>query len=95
MKKKILLIPIIILTVGCTNKEKLFEESAKSYYENYMKMVDDIDSVTITLEDLKNAESEQEYDLSKLKKCENNSKITFYINKSTKDIINTTIDLKC
>ncbi len=94
MKKIFLLIPLLILT-GCSNKEKLFKQYAKTYYENHMKMVNNIDSVTISLEDLKNAETEDDYDLSKLKKCKTNSKITFYLDKETKNIKNEKIELNC
>ena len=94
MKKIILLIPLLLLT-GCTNKEKLFKQYAKEYYENHMKMVNNIDSVTITLDDLKNAETEDNYNLSKLKKCKNTSKITLYLDKNTKEIKNEKIELDC
>lgn len=94
MKKIILIIPLIILT-GCSTKEKLFEESAQKYYENHMKIIDNIDEVTITLDDLQNASTEDEYDLKRLNKCEKNSKITFYLNKETKQIINKKLELKC
>lgn len=94
MKKILILIPLLLLT-ACTNKEKLFENYAKTYYENHMKMINNVDSVTITLDDLKNASTEDEYDLTKLKKCKNNSKITFYLNKQTKQIENKKIELEC
>ena len=94
MKKIILLIPIIILT-GCANKEKIFESSAQTYYENYMKEVNNVDEVTITLENLEEANIEEEYDLKKLKKCDKNSKIIFTIDKDTKEITNKKLELKC
>ena len=94
MKKIILLIPLLILT-GCTNKEKLFKQYAKEYYENHMMMINDIDSVTISLDDLKNAETEDNYNLSKLKRCKNTSKIIFYLDKETKSIKNEKIELNC
>ena len=94
MKKLILLIPLLLLT-GCSNKKEIFRESAKTYYEDHMKMVNEIESVTITLSDLKKAETEDGYDLSKLKKCKNTSKITFYIDKETKEIKNEEIELNC
>lgn len=94
MKKILLLISLIILT-GCANKEKIFETSAQKYYENHMKIVSNIDEVTITLDDLQNASTEDEYDLKKLNKCEKNSKIIFHLNKETKQIINKDIELKC
>ena len=94
MKKIIILIPLLLLT-GCTNKEKLFEQYAKTYYENHMKMVNNIDSVTITLDDLKNASTQDEFDMNKLKKCKTDSKITFYLDKDTKEIKNEKKDIKC
>lgn len=94
MKKKILVLSLLLLT-ACTSREKLFKEYAKTYYENHMKILENIDSATITLQDLKNASDEDGYDLSKLKKCKSNSKITFYINKQTKNIENEKIELNC
>lgn len=94
MKKLILIIPILILT-GCTNKEKLFKEYSKNYYEKYMKMINSVESVTITLSDLKKVELENKYDLSKLKNCKNTSKITLYIDKETKNIKNEEIEINC
>lgn len=91
MKKLILLIPLLILT-GCSNKKEIFKENAKIYYEKYMKMVNNVDSVTITLSDLRNTE---ETDLTKLKKCKNTSKITLYLDKETKEIKNEEIELNC
>lgn len=93
--KKILLTLTLILLTGCINKEKIFEESAKQYYENHMKMINNIDEVTITLEDLKNASDEDGYDLKKINKCDKQSKITFKIEKNTKNIKETKIELKC
>lgn len=94
MKKLIIMIPILVLISGCEKKEKIFEQYAKQYYENHMKIVNNINSVTITLEDLKNASTEDEYDLKKLEKCDKNSKVTFELNK-TKEIEKTKIELKC
>ena len=91
MKKLILLIPLLILT-GCSNKKEIFKKNAKIYYEKYMKMVNNVDSVTITLSDLRNAD---EIDSSKLKKCKNTSKITLYLDKETKEIKNEEIELNC
>ena len=94
MKKLLLIIPIIIIT-GCTNKEKIFEDSARKYYENYMKVVNNVDEVTITLENLEDAKNELEFDSKKLKKCDKNSKIVFTINKETKEIMNKRLELNC
>lgn len=94
MKKIVLLIPIIILT-GCANKEKIFEKNARKYYENYMKVVNNVDEVTITLENILDAKDELEFDPTKLKKCDKNSKVIFTINKDTKEIANKKIELNC
>ena len=94
MKKLLLLIPFIILT-GCTNKEKLFEDASRKYYENYMKVVNNVDEVTITLENIQAANIEEAFDLTKLKKCDKNSKVTFTIDRTTKEITNKKIELKC
>ena len=96
MKKIIILaLPILALTIGCEKKEQIFEKYAVNYYENHMKMIENVDSVTITLEDLKNASSEDEYNLKSLEKCENSSKITFDIDKETKNLENKKIEVKC
>ncbi len=97
MKKvMVLLIPLMLLTVGCGNKkEEQFLNYAKMYYENHMKMIDNVDSVTITLDDLKSASAEDEYDLKRLDKCDISSKVTLYLDKSTKEIKSEKIDLKC
>lgn len=96
MKKIILLIiPILIITGCASSREKQFKKYAKEYYESYMKMVDNVDEVTITLDDLRNASSEGDYNLNKLKNCEKNSKITFQVDKESKELKNEVIDLKC
>ena len=95
MKRIILLFLPILIVTGCSNKEQTFRKYAKEYYESYMKMIDNVDEVVITLDDLMSASSEGEYDLSGLKKCEKSSKVTFYIEKDTKVIKNEKIELKC
>lgn len=96
MKKIFLLIlPILLLSVGCVDKkEQLFREYGKQYYDKHMKMVNNIDMVTITLDDLRNASTEDEYDLEKLEKCEASSKIIFYLDEE-KNIENLKIELNC
>ena len=96
MKKIIILIIPVLFLIGCSNKkEALFSKYAKEYYESYMKMVDNVDYAIVTLDDLYNASTEADYDLSSLKKCDKSSKITFSIEKSTKLIKNEKIELKC
>lgn len=94
MKKIIfILIGIIILAalvIGGTflfnkiNKEKRekdFETAAKAYYESYMSELVGVDEVNITLKMIKNAveEKNEQYEIKSLKKCEDDSTITFEI----------------
>ena len=96
MKKIIILIIPLLIITGCeSSKNKQFKKYAKEYYETYMKTINNVDEVTITLGDLRNASSEGEYKLNKLKKCEANSKITFEVDKATKELKNEKIELKC
>lgn len=96
MKKIITLaLPILLLTVGCTNKEQVFEDYANTYYENHMKMVNNTDEVTITIDDLKSASDYDEYNLKSLEKCDTTSKIIFTIDNTTKEIVGKKLDLKC
>ena len=94
MKKLLLVIPIIMLT-GCATKEQLFEQYAENYYENHMKMVNNINQVVVTLDDLLNASSEDEYDMRRLNKCQKTSKVTLNIDKTTKEITSKKVELKC
>lgn len=95
MKKiLILMLPIIMINIGCTNKkEKIFEEYARNYYEKHMKSVNKMNSATITLENLLNANKEEKK-LNKLKKCKSTSKVIFNIDEN-KNIKKTIIELNC
>lgn len=93
MKKILLILPLLFIT-GCVNKEQVFEDYAKEYYENHMKMVNNIDSATITLEDLRSASDEDGYDLSVLKKCKDTSKVMFDLD-DLKSIKTIKIELDC
>jgi uncharacterized lipoprotein YajG len=94
MKKLLLVIPIIMLT-GCATKEQLFEQYAETYYENHMKMVNNVNQVVVTLEDIQNASAEDEYDMRRLNKCQKTSKVTLNIDKTTKEITSKKVELKC
>jgi hypothetical protein len=95
MKKIILLIIPIILITGCMKKEEVFEKTAKEYYNNHMKFINEPDKVTITLEDLMNAKEEDGYNIKKIEKCDKSSKIIFNVEKETKNIKKDKIELKC
>lgn len=93
--KKIILITIILLSIGCTNKkEQLLEQYGKDYYEKHMKMTKNINLVTITLSDLKNVSEQNGYNLKKLEKCKSSTKITLYLDEN-KNVKNHEIELDC
>lgn len=93
--KKILLLTLILLSIGCTNKkEKILEKYGKDYYEKHMKMTNNINSVTITLADLKNVSKQNNYDLKKLDKCKSSTKIKLYLDEN-KNVKNYEIELDC
>ena len=95
MKKILICFMFLVLFTGCSNKEKTFEKYATTYYNNHMRMVDSVNSVSITLEDLRNASDEDGYDLKSLSKCDSQSSVTFNIDSSSKDIVDGEINLNC
>ena len=99
--KKILVIMVfgVILFSGCANKEDkykdILKEYSKVYYERYMSGVDNQNQAEISVEMFKVAnEYGGEFDLSKLDKCDNETKVTLTLNEK-KEIIDYTFDLKC
>lgn len=100
----IVLILLVILTLGYVaikgiNKTKSskqikdFEDYAVKYYNEYMSGLFGTNEVVISLKSLRKISEKQNYDLSSLKKCDENSSIIFTID--NKKIINKKIDLKC
>lgn len=93
----------VLLLSGCGNSEKLqqkYEDSMKEfgthYYENFG--VKQMDVFHVTIADLKKANDKEysNYDLDKLKDCEDDSKITFTIDKEDNGkIIDTTFQMNC
>lgn len=85
--KKILIISLCalsLLTAGCTSKEdreKALSDAGKAYYKKYMSSLEGIDETSITIEMLEksNKENNTDYDLSLLKRCDKNSKVTFFL----------------
>jgi len=101
--KKILALTVVALTFlvgGCGTSQKDYEKTmesyGKDYFEKYMT-VQGLDEVEITISMLKNANqnANANYDLSKLEKCNDDSKVTFSLKKDTREIENTTFDLNC
>ena len=96
MKKIFIIIVLIILVSGCTNKNKLnkeLETATSTYYNKYIKdKVNGLDSLEISLGDLRELKSSK-IDLSKLEKCSDDTKIKATI--KNKKIINYEISLIC
>ncbi len=78
MKKIFVIIIMIILLTGCTNKEKFNKELEKAtniYYTQYIKnKVDGLNVLEISLGDLRELKNSK-IDLSKLKKCSDDTKV--------------------
>ena len=78
MKKFVLIVLCTLFLFGCKKDyQKELEEVGKTYYETYVKgKVTGLDKVEITLNDLKKLDK---IDLSKVKSCSNDTKITMVI----------------
>ena len=90
MKKKIIIIASIVLTILIIGviifvllnsekqtKEQIFKDATKEYYEKHMSGIKNIDEVEITLGMLKKA---NESDISKIAKCDaNKSSVTYTV----------------
>lgn len=78
MKKIFIIIAMIILISGCTNKDKLnkeLESITNTYYNEYIKdKVAGLDTLEISLGDLRELKSSK-LNLSKLDKCSDDTKI--------------------
>lgn len=99
MNKKIMLSLVCLLLVctGCSSKEeKTMKKYATDYYNNYMKGID-MDSYIISIDMLENANDKAgaKYDLTKLKKCSKESKVTISFDDKDKiEKINYDMDCK-
>ena len=93
--KKILIILLCICTItGCSNKrdkDNIFEAATKKYYESNFKGLIGVDEVQITLEDL--LDSDEEYNISSIKKCNPKSKVIYSFENGS--IVGTNIHLDC
>lgn len=95
MRKVLICFMFLAFFTGCSNREATFEKYAITYYNNHMRMVENINSVTITLDDLRNASDEDGYNLKSFSKCDSQSNIVFNIDSSSKDIVSRKINLNC
>lgn len=101
--KKILFVAVVTLTffiTGCGNNEKkyekLMEEYGKDYFEKYMP-IQGFNEVEITISMLKNANENgnENYDLKKLEKCDDTTKVKFTLNPETNEIKDSSFELNC
>lgn len=88
---------ILILLTGCTDKkEKLMENYAKSYYDEYMSNVVGLTEARISIKDLKNMNNSvgsEKYDLSSFNGCNDDSYVRLILN--GKDIQEYKFHLDC
>lgn len=83
--KKFLIIGLCTLSLfatGCVSKlqrEEALAKAGEEYYEKYMSGLVGLDEPIITIEMLEksNDENDTNFDLSLLKKCDKDSKVTF------------------
>ncbi len=102
MKKSLILISLlcVLFVSGCGNNKKAYEtkleQYGKDYFEKYV-VVQGLDEVVISIADLKNANEKAgtNYDLKKLSKCSDDTKVKFTIEKNTKEIKETNFELNC
>lgn len=98
MKKISLLLIVLFLLSGCTDKtkerEKALLEAGRDYYESFGTEYQ-VDEYFVTLEQLKIAKriSDKKYDLTILDDCEEDTTITFRLKDGK--IAETTYELNC
>lgn len=96
--KKLFLILIILILVGCNNNkyEKTMEEYSQTFYNLHIKGQKRNQIVTISIADLKEANEVvgDDYDLKKLKKCQDDSYVELEIDENF-EIKNIKYNLKC
>lgn len=98
MKKIGIIICCILVLTGCGKQEKEQKEqlliAARQYYESYGKTYS-VDEYTVSLKQLKKAKEElkQDYDLSKVDDCKDDTSVTFTI--KNKKVAKEVIKLNC
>lgn len=101
MKKRCiyLFVPVMIfLMTGCgteTKQKETMKKYAVDYYHRYGKQFTEIDEYVVSLKQLKesNKTFNHGYDLSDLKRCQDDSKIIFSVKEG--EILNTEYQLHC
>lgn len=98
MKKLIMIMCTLFLLTGCGQQEKQQKEqleiASRAYYETYGIQYD-VDEYTVTLKQLvkANKELKQNYDLSKVEKCSDDTKVSLTI--KNKKVQKVEIKLNC
>ena len=98
MKKIGLIVCFLCLLTGCAKQDKerknQLEVAGKAYYETYGSKYT-VDEYTVTLKELKQAKKElkQDYDLSALEKCQDDTKVQMTI--KNKKVEKVEIKLNC
>ena len=100
MKKVLLILASLIFLVGCDNQKK-YEETMKEYatqfYNEHQKGQEGLTNPTISIKQLKEAVElvGDNYDLTKLEKCTENSYVELIIDETTKDVQEVKYYLEC
>lgn len=98
MKKIIIIVCTLFLLTGCGKQEKekkeQLEKAGRAYYETYGSKYD-VDEYTVTLKQLVKAKKElkENYDLSKVEKCSEDTKVLLTI--KNKKVEKVEIKLNC
>ncbi len=100
MKKILLVLASLVFLVGCNNQKK-YEEAMKEYatqfYNAHQKGQEGLTNPTISIKQLKEAVElvGDDYDLTKLEKCTEDSYVELIIDDTTKDVKEVKYYLEC
>lgn len=102
MKKNILVLALItcLLLVGCGNKvnyEEVMKEYATTFYNLHKKGQENQKSLTVSIADLKEAIEivNDNYDMSRLESCKDESYVELLIDTDTKEVKEIKYYLQC
>ena len=100
MKKVLLVLIGLVFLVGCSSQSK-YEETMKEYatqfYNAHQKDQEGLTNPTVSIKQLKEAIEAvgDEYDLTKLEKCTDDSYVELIIDETTKDVTDVKYYLEC
>lgn len=98
--KKILLVALLFLTVGCDKDSKyqeIMKEYAQTFYNEYQKGQEGLTNPTISIKQLKEANEvvSANFDLEKLKSCSEESYVELIIDNDTLEVKDVKYYLEC